>query len=704
MKYIYVILFLITSLNSKAQTSWYVNQQSGLNSNDGQSSSTAFQSFDTATDMVSPGDTIFVMGSYTNTSYNPSYVYSNDHDPHLWHGENSIKINNLNGNASNYITIKAFDGTTILKGDGANIFRVQNSSYLRIEGFKIQGEVPNIPISTANFLQFVYIDADNVIDPLDPTTAEIKYRDQDCVSNCTAGEVVEGEIYTDLSNVSVVRPSYIDTRGLYLSQVQHIDIISNTIHDMPGGGLRVSDCEDILIEGNEIYACSRKSYSGTHGLVVTKATSTRTSDDYRIKILRNKIHHNYNEQYSWAPSKTIITPHIDEGKGISLQRNQTTYEGNGDINVNWENGRILVANNMSYFNGFSGIHSNDGNRIDFINNTAYFNSYTKSITLNTTSNNGGNIGISAQGGSDIKILNNISIIDAGLSKSAISSNLTAADGLVVENNIIYGTTLAGVPETINENANVVAVQVNTLKTDPLFVDPVNFDFSLQSISPAIGEADVNTAPTFDYLENARDANPDLGAVEYFSALPIERLDFQVSLLNENHAEIKWRTASETNNNYFEVQKSVDGVDWKTFEKINGAGNSNTVKNYTTFDFQLLEGVNYYRLKQIDFDGTSSLSEIRSILYQKSQPDISVYPNPAIQEFFVQSNYDIDEVKIYNASGTDCTNLVKINTSNPRLFSINSNNIGSGLYYVKIKTNDNKMQNGNSSYVPLQLLH
>ena len=163
------------------------------------------------------------------------------------------------------------------------------------------------------------------------------------------------------------------------------------------------------------------------------------------------------------------------------------------------------------------MHSNDGNRIDFINNTCYFNSYTKSITEGITSSNGGNIGISAQGGSDIKIINNISVIDKGLSKSAISSNLTASDGLVVENNIIYGTDLNGNTGTINEDAAIVAVQVNTQKTDPLFVDPINFDFNLQINSSAVNNGNASDAPLIDFFEKNRDSSPDIGALEYIDA-------------------------------------------------------------------------------------------------------------------------------------------------------------------------------------------
>lgn len=517
-KSIYLI-FLLTGIHLMgfSQTSYYVNQQNGSPVNDGLSTASAFNAINSAIAIVQPGDTIFLMGEFVNPSYGTDYTFTTVDDPKYWHGENTIRISNLHGNASGYITIKAYDTNTLLKGDGGNIFRIQNCSYLRIENLHILGEVNNIPLSTANALQFVYILGNQTVDLTNPTPAEIHYRDLDCVSNCLFG-VQDGEIYSSLNPNQVYRPTYYDTRGMYLSDVHHIEILNNHIELMPGGGLRVSDCEDVLIKGNEINDCSRRSAGGTHGLVVTKATSTRTTDDYRISIIGNKIHHNYNEQFSWAPDKIIVNPHIDEGKGISLQRNQTVINNLGDTTVNWEHGRILIANNICYMNGFSGIHSNDGNRIDIINNTCYFNSYTHSITENTPSLNGGNIGISAQDGSDIRIYNNIAVIDSLQTRSAISSNLTAAEGLVVENNLIYGTTLSGQTGIIGEDLNIVALQINTQMNDPLFVDPVNFNFQLQANSPARSAAEIAYALQDDYNSILRDSQPDLGALE-FTCIP-----------------------------------------------------------------------------------------------------------------------------------------------------------------------------------------
>lgn len=496
-----------------AQKTYYVNQDNGKDTYNGTSIASAFETFEKAVSKVSAGDTIEIIGTYKNPKYNSSYTFGKENDAHLWHAENTIRVTNLKGSEGKYITIKAHNSNTLLKGDGANIFRVTGSSYLKIEGFNIEGEVENISLSTANKLQFVYIIDNTSLQgtATNPKFSDIKFRNED-ETNDTDNIVEESDRYTDISEEKVIRPSYIDTRGLYISNSSNIIISNNTIYNTPGGGLRVSDGKHIVIKENEIYRCSVKSYSGTHALVVTKTEPISTSG-YSVEILRNKIHHNFNEQYSWSPAKTKITPRIDEGKGISLQKNNTSEWINGT-------GRILVANNLCYWNGFSGVHSNAGYRIDFINNTCYLNSYTNTITYAGQEQKGNNIGISAPRSNDIKMINNISVIDTDWDAFALSAGETT--NLEVRDNIIFGYN-----GTISEDNQVVTVDVNTKIMNPLFVNAGNHelktihDFSLLSNSPAINKANTTNAPTNDFFGNNRDTKPDIGAIEYFSNLSIE---------------------------------------------------------------------------------------------------------------------------------------------------------------------------------------
>ena len=525
-KHFYILLILLYGNIITAQQTYYVDQENGDDTNNGLSTATAFQNIDIAVSIVQPGDTISIIGTYHNTSYNPDYTYNNaPNDPHLWHNESSIKIAGLDGTPNNYITIKAYDSNTKLLGDGGNIFRIMNSSYLRIEGFNIEGEVERIPLSTALALQFVYIidDGNMTGTATQPDISDIHYRNLDEV-NDNDGIVEDSDIYTDISNLPVKRPSYTDTKGMYFTNCEHIIIVNNIIHHTPGVGLRVANSKYVEILENEIYRCSARSYSGTHGLVVTK-TKPIGNNGNSISIERNLVHHNYNEIYSWSPQKTIINPRIDEGKGISLQQNNLN---------NWINGqgRIMVANNICFWNGYSGVHSNDGERIDFINNTCFMNSYTNTVTYANDVQIGKNIGISCQRGNDIRMINNISVIDAGWGGFALSAG--ASTNLEVKNNLVYGVngTLVYDPDIAD---------INTIEQDPLFVnapttyldETYTFDFHLQSTSPAIDQGDTgNYVPISDYYNNPRDANPDIGAVEFFVS-NIEQLDNQSLLVYPN---------------------------------------------------------------------------------------------------------------------------------------------------------------------------
>lgn len=123
-------------------------------------------------------------------------------------------------------------------------------------------------------------------------------------------------------------------------------------------------------------------------------------------------------------------------------------------------------------------------------------------------------------------------------------------------------------------------------------------------------------------------------------LPIELLSFNAKC-NNNDVTINWSTASETNNEYFTIERSNDGVTWVTLTTLPGAGNSNTTLYYSYTDNNPLPGTSYYRLKQTDFSGQSvafdpvtvSCSEINS----ENTGITLIYPNPAVNEVFVNIN-------------------------------------------------------------------
>jgi hypothetical protein len=92
------------------------------------------------------------------------------------------------------------------------------------------------------------------------------------------------------------------------------------------------------------------------------------------------------------------------------------------------------------------------------------------------------------------------------------------------------------------------------------------------------------------------------------ALPVSISDLKATTNNKDVL-VSWNTASESNNRGFEIQRSNNGTDWYAINFVNGAGESNSIKNYSYTDKGLAPGTYYYRLKQTDFDGKSKNSEV-----------------------------------------------------------------------------------------------
>jgi hypothetical protein len=128
--------------------------------------------------------------------------------------------------------------------------------------------------------------------------------------------------------------------------------------------------------------------------------------------------------------------------------------------------------------------------------------------------------------------------------------------------------------------------------------------------------DIDEDTEHDFRDDIDDSSP----------LPIELLDFEVKQVDEN-VQVTWTTASEINNDYFIVERSENGVDFEPIHFQNGAGNSNQVLNYEFIDQQALSGVSYYRLKQVDYNGDFTYSEIKQVEFIQ-ELELKVFPNPS----------------------------------------------------------------------------
>lgn len=118
----------------------------------------------------------------------------------------------------------------------------------------------------------------------------------------------------------------------------------------------------------------------------------------------------------------------------------------------------------------------------------------------------------------------------------------------------------------------------------------------------------------------------LASVSALNPLPVELTYFRASLTPEKLVNLEWQTASELNNDAFEVERSKDGFDFTSVARVNGAGTTTGKTDYSIIDEAPLPGISYYRLKQIDFDGTYTYSHVVSV--KRGEDPFIVYPNPA----------------------------------------------------------------------------
>lgn len=138
-----------------------------------------------------------------------------------------------------------------------------------------------------------------------------------------------------------------------------------------------------------------------------------------------------------------------------------------------------------------------------------------------------------------------------------------------------------------------------------------------------------------------------------SGLPIELVGFNALVRENSRVELLWETASESNNDFFTVERSKNAKDWVEVGKIQGAGTSTTTLQYSTVDYNAKSGIWYYRLKQTDFDGMYAYSGIRTVEIFPMIQEMKIYPNPAENYVNVEgSPVEIETVRLFDIQGKE----------------------------------------------------
>ena len=180
-------------------------------------------------------------------------------------------------------------------------------------------------------------------------------------------------------------------------------------------------------------------------------------------------------------------------------------------------------------------------------------------------------------------------------------------------------------------------------------------------------------------------------IVYTNTLPVTFKSFD-GVMQNGQSLLKWTTTNEINNKGFDVERSTDGQTFSTLGFVAGQGNSNIENNYTYTDVKPVNGVNYYRLKQIDNNGRFTYSSIIQLKNVIADFAWSVYPNPVVDNGWMQvqlPNAAKVSVQVISSTGT-IISMIDKGTLQTGTYSIplNLNKAAKGVYIVKLIV-DNK---------------
>ncbi|PWJ58435.1 putative secreted protein (Por secretion system target) [Dyadobacter jejuensis] len=167
-------------------------------------------------------------------------------------------------------------------------------------------------------------------------------------------------------------------------------------------------------------------------------------------------------------------------------------------------------------------------------------------------------------------------------------------------------------------------------------------------------------------------------------LPVTLEEFKVLETDDHLVQVHWSTLSELQNEYFEIERSTNAINWHRLSRIAGAGTTHQSQSYEWLDRYPLPNTSYYRLKQLDYNGAFSYSTLQSIQLEGESESWILHPNPARTELTIATDEAIDQnaIKVYDSSGRKVHSLSM--TEGPRGTTLDISKLPVGLYWMVYK--------------------
>lgn len=355
-------------------------------------------------------------------------------------------------------------------------------------------------------------------------------------------------------------------------------------------------------------------------------------------------------------SKGLYKPIINDGYISHTAGNLRFYTG-----ASFENNGIYAVN------GPSKIFDDGGGSFD--NNGTFDHQKNSNFNFDPDFNNNLDGIIKGQGNIDFTNLNNLGIFAADVAYGTLElkNPLAVGNGISVEfDNADHGgisvkgdVTLSG---TLNVNMTGT-VPVGTYTILSASSGTISGTFDTENIP---GEFAIQYSSTAVSLE--------------VSVLPVEITKFTI-VKQPKDILLEWQTATEINSDRFVIEHSSDGQGFSSIGEVKAAGFSNAIQNYRFVDEMPTNGNNYYRLRQIDRDGSFEYSDLRAMLFYNFDKDLSIYPNPTMGNIIVKNQSD----KAFKVTITDLSGKTVYvrNGVTPGATMIDLSNLPKSMYTLEI---------------------